>query len=279
MEQGKRRQPPVRGVGQCYELLGKLCQPESRDARASGKCEAVLARGFCWGSVPEIHFRAALPFLMHTFSAADLIAALNWRYATKQFDPARKIPATDWAALEESLRLAPSSFGLQPWKFIVVETPALRAKLGEASWGQPQITAASHLVVLVVKQGMDAAHIDRFMADTAASRGVAVEALAGYRKMIDGFVAAQAKAGQTEAWSTKQVYIAAGQFMASAAVMGIDTCPLEGIDPAKYDELLGLAGTGWATRLAITAGYRAATDKYATAPKVRFPAAEILEHR
>ncbi len=212
-------------------------------------------------------------------SAADLVSALNWRYATKQFDASRKIAAADWNALEESLRLAPSSFGIQPWKFIVVESPELRAKLREASWGQTQVTEASHLVVLAVKQAVDAAHLDRFMADIAKTRGAAVESLAGYRKLVDGFVAAKAQAGQLEAWSSKQVYIAAGQFMASAAVIGVDTCPLEGIDPAKYDEALGLAGSGWATQMAIAAGYRAAGDKYATAPKVRFPASEVIERR
>ena len=216
---------------------------------------------------------------MNPLPAADLVSALNWRYATKQFDPARKIPAAEWNALVESLRLAPSSFGIQPWKFVVVETPALRAKLREASWGQSQVTEASHLVVLTVKQAVDVAHVDLFMADTAKTRGVPVESLAGYRKVVDGFVAAKGKAGQLESWSAKQVYIAAGQFMAAAAVMGIDTCPLEGIDPAKYDEALGLVGSGWATQMALAAGYRAASDKYATAPKVRFAAAEVIEHR
>ncbi len=218
-------------------------------------------------------------YLVKTISAADLVSALNWRYATKQFDPARKIPAGDWSALEESLRLAPSSFGIQPWKFIVVETPELRAKLREASWGQGQVTDASHLVVLAVKQAVDGPHLDRYFADTAKTRGVGVETLAGFRKVIDGFVAGKAKAGQLEVWSAKQVYIAAGQFMAAAALMGIDTCPLEGIDPAKYDELLGLSGSGWATQMGIAAGYRSAEDKYASTPKVRFPAAEVIERR
>lgn len=216
---------------------------------------------------------------MHTFSAADLVDALNWRYATKQFDPERKIPAADWKALEEALRLAPSSFGIQPWKFIVVETPELRARLRENSWGQSQVSEASHLVVLAVKQAVDAAHLDHYFEDTAKTRGVAVDSLAGFRKVIDGFVAGKAKAGQLEVWSAKQIYIAAGQFMAAAAVIGVDTCPLEGINPAKYDELLGLTGTGWATQMAIAAGYRAASDKYATTPKVRFAADEVIERR
>lgn len=216
---------------------------------------------------------------MHTFAAADLVAALNWRYATKQFDPARKIPATEWKALEESLRLAPSSFGIQPWKFIVVETPELRVKLREASWGQAQVSEASHLVVLATKIAVDGPHLDRFIADTAKTRGATVESLAGYRKVMDNFLVGVAKAGKLESWAAKQVYIASGQFMAAAAVMGVDTCPLEGINPPKYDELLGLAGTGWATQMAIAAGYRSEADKYATAAKVRFPADEVIERR
>lgn len=216
---------------------------------------------------------------MKSLSATDLVSALNWRYATKQFDPARKIAAVDWHALEESLRLAPSSFGIQPWKFIVVETPELRAKLREVSWGQSQVTDASHLVVLAVKQAVDGAHLDRYFADTAKTRGTSVESLAGFRKVIDGFVAGKAQAGQLEVWSAKQVYVAAGQFMTAAAVMGIDTCPLEGIDPAKYDEILGIAGTGWATQMGIAAGYRSAEDKYAGTPKVRFSAAEVIKRR
>ncbi len=216
---------------------------------------------------------------MNTLYVSDLLAALNWRYATKTFDPAKPITDTEWDALLESLRLAPSSFGLQPWKFIDVRTPALRAQLREASWGQTQVTDASRLVVLAVKKAVDAPHIDQVLHDIAAARGAPLEALAGYRKMIDGFVANVTAAGNLETWSARQVYIAAGQLMTSAAVLGIDTCPLEGIDPARYDQLLGLAGSGYATLMAVAAGHRSADDKYAAIPKVRFPATTVIEQR
>lgn len=99
---------------------------------------------------------------MTTLYVSDLLSALNWRYATKAFDPAKPVTDAEWDALLESLRLAPSSFGLQPWKFIDVRTPALRASLREASWGQTQVTDASRFVVLAVKQSMDApAHRSR----------------------------------------------------------------------------------------------------------------------
>ncbi len=103
-----------------------------------------------------------------------------------------------------------------------------------------------------------------------------VEALAPFKKAIMGSLAGAAKTGTLDAWQSRQVYIAAGQFMAAAATLGIDTCPIEGMEPAKYDEILGLAGTGYATLCAIAAGYRATDDKYATTPKVRFRIEDVL---
>lgn len=215
---------------------------------------------------------------MTPISRTQLIDALQWRYAVKKFDSAKKIPAATWAALEESLVLAPSSFGVQPWKFIVVDNPALREKLVPASWGQSQVVDASHLVVFALKQDVGEEHIDRYMARTAEVRGTTVEAMAPFKKVIMGsFEGARAK-GFLDTWQSRQVYIALGQFMAAAALLGIDTCPMEGLEPAKYDEILGLAGTGYMTLCACPAGYRAADDKYATTPKVRFPLSEVITH-
>lgn len=215
---------------------------------------------------------------MTPISQTQLIDALQWRYAVKKFDSAKKIPAATWAALEESLVLAPSSFGVQPWKFVVVDNPALREKLVPASWGQTQVVDASHLVVFALKQDVGEEHIDRYMARTAEVRGTTVEAMAPFKNVIMGsFAGARAK-GFLDTWQSRQVYIALGQFMAAAALLGIDTCPMEGLEPAKYDEILGLAGTGYMTLCACPAGYRAADDKYATTPKVRFPLSEVIAH-
>jgi nitroreductase len=215
---------------------------------------------------------------MSTIPTTQLLDALKWRYATKKFDPAKKIPADTWAALEESLVLTPSSFGAQPWKFLVVNTPELRAKLVPVSWGQTQVVDASHLVVFAFKQNLDEAHIDRYMASTAQIRGITIEAMDPFKKMIMGSLEGARAKGYLDVWQSRQIYIALGQFMASAALLGIDTCPMEGIDPAKYDEILGLTGTGYTTLCACPAGYRAADDKYATAPKVRFPLSEVIAH-
>ena len=212
-------------------------------------------------------------------SDTALLTALNWRYATKKFDPAKVIPADTWATLEQSLVLAPSSFGMQPWKFLVIDTAALKAQLVSLSWGQTQPVDASHFVVLAVRSDLPVEHVDRYVARTAEVRSTTVEALAPFRNVMVGAVERARGACTLDRLQTNQVYIALGQFMAAAALLGVDTCPMEGIEPAKYDAVLGLTGTGWKTVVACAAGYRADDDKYATTPKVRFPVHEVVEHR
>lgn len=210
-------------------------------------------------------------------ATTELLAALNFRYATKAFDPALKIPAETFAAIKTSLALTPSSFGLQPWKFLVVDSPDLREKLRAASWGQPQVTDASHLVVLAARTDLSQADIDSWIARLSEVQGTPVENLAGLAGMISSFSGAM-DAPAKQAWNTRQVYIALGQLMTAAAVLGIDSCPLEGISPAAYDEILGLKGSGYATAVACALGYRSADDKYATAPKARFPEEMLISH-
>lgn len=210
-----------------------------------------------------------------TIQPHDLLSALRFRYATKAFDSARKIPAETWDALERSLVLTPSSFGLQPWKFLIVESPEVRGKLKAASWGQAQVTDASHLVVLAARTDLVQADIDAWIARLSEVQGTPAEALAGLSGMISSF-SANMTAPEKQAWNTRQVYIALGQLMASAALLGIDSCPLEGISPADYDTVLGLTGTGYATAVACALGYRSPDDKYAAAPKARFSDARII---
>ena len=214
---------------------------------------------------------------MTPISSETLLNALNWRYATKQFDATRRIDDATWSVLEQAMVLAPSSFGLQPWKFIVVEDPSLREQLVAASWGQTQVKDASHLVVFAVRENIGDEHLDRYMARTAEVRGVNVESLTGFRNVIAGSLDGARAPGRLDEWQTRQLYIALGQFMTSAALLGVDTCPMEGLDPTQYDEILGLKGTGWKAVFACPAGYRSADDKYATTPKVRFPADSVIE--
>lgn len=213
---------------------------------------------------------------MTPLSPDAAVAALNWRYAVKKFDPAKKIPAATWAALEHALVLSPSSYGLQPWKFFVVDTPAVREQLLPHSWGQRQVVDASHLVVFAVKKEMTAADADRLVARTSQVREVHVEALAGYRKMMAGSLA-RTPADEIDVWMSRQVFIALGFFLTAAAVLGVDTCPMEGFVPEKYDEVLGLGAKGYASRVVATAGYRAADDPNAGLKKVRYEPGEVIE--
>jgi nitroreductase len=208
-----------------------------------------------------------------------LISALNWRYATKVFDPSRKVSEADLKVLEQSLILTPSSFGLQPYRFLVVTDPQIRAKLREASWGQGQVTDCSHLVVFLARKQMTEADVDHYIQRIAEVRHDQPENLASYRGMIVGTLVSGPRAASVAEWAARQAYIALGQFMASAALIGLDTCPMEGIDPAKYDEILGLQDGPFHTVVACPVGYRAQGDKYASLAKVRFPAEELIEQR
>lgn len=207
---------------------------------------------------------------------AQLLAALHWRYAVKKFDPAVKIPADTWAALEAALVLTPSSIGLQPWRFVVVTDPALKQALVPAAWNQSQIADCSHLVVFTVHRDIGPAHVDKHVARMIEVRGVAPESLEKFRLMVLRNLDEARVEGRLDTWQTHQIYIALGNFMTAAALLGVDTCPMEGIEPAKFDEILELRGTAYATVVACAAGYRLAEDKYAAMKKVRFPADEVI---
>jgi nitroreductase len=214
---------------------------------------------------------------MSLTTPTDLLDRLNWRYATKKFDSTKTIPADTWAALEESLVLTPSSYGLQPWKFLVVTSPDLKAQLQPLSWNQAQVSECSHHVVFTIKKNLTAEHVDHFVARTAEVRQAEPESLAGYRKVMVSDVVYGARSLSVNEWATRQTYIALGNFMTCAALLGVDTCPMEGIEPAKYDTVLGLPEKGYATVVACAAGYRADDDKYATLAKVRFEKSEVIE--
>jgi nitroreductase len=213
---------------------------------------------------------------MNTITPEKLLTQLNWRYATKQFDPQLKIAPQTWAALEETLLLTPSSFGLQPWKFLVVTDAATREQLVPVSWGQRQVADASHLVVFAVKRNFSEADIDAYLSRIVDVRGASRDLLSGYRGMMVGNLIQNRDEASRKHWATNQTYIALGNFLTSAALLGVDACPLEGIEPVKYDEILGLKEQGVTTVVAAAAGYRAAGDKYASARKVRFPKSAVL---
>ena len=209
-------------------------------------------------------------------TTSDLLDALNWRYATKSFDPARKIPADTIAALEQSLVLTPSSYGLQPWKFLVITDKAIREQLVPHSWGQRQVADCSHFVVFAIQSSFTEADVDRHLANTARIRGLNIDSLKPLREMIVADVVQGPRGKVYQEWAKKQTYIALGQLMLAAATLGVDTCPMEGFAPHKYDEILGLPARGLTVAVACPLGYRSADDKYASVPKVRYPLDEMI---
>jgi len=214
---------------------------------------------------------------MATISTGDLLQQLKWRYAVKEFDPTERISDEVIEALEESLVLTPSSFGLQPWKFIIVGSQSLKDQMPGISWNQPQPKDCSHMVLLATKRDFSESDVNRFIDCLAEARQVSVESLEGYRKFAGGFVAQGVSEGWIEHWSTHQVYIAIGQLMASAALLGVDACPREGIQADAYDELLGLDSNEYHVVLGCALGYRSEGDKYASMPKARYTKASVVE--
>ncbi len=215
---------------------------------------------------------------MTPVSTQTISDALRWRYATKKFDPARKIPAATWRVLEDALMLSPSSYGLQPWKFVVVQDRATRERLSAASSGQRQPVDCSHFVVFSGRRNLDASDVDRHIARIAEVRGVPVDGLKGYGDVMKGSAERARAGGSLDNWMARQVYIALGVFMSAASLLGVDACPMEGIEPPKFDEILGLTAMGYGALCACAAGYRAADDKYAAAAKVRFEPEDVIIH-
>jgi nitroreductase len=204
---------------------------------------------------------------------------MAWRYATKVFDPNRTIDAATWEALENVLVQSPSSYGLQPWKFLVISDPTLRQQLRPESWNQSQITDASHLVVFLVQRRIGPTEADRLIDTMARTRGLDPDQLASYRQMIDVDLIHGPRSQQIERWASNQVYIALGTFMTAAALLGVDTCAIEGFDPLAYDRILGLEESAYRSCVVCVAGYRSESDKYASLAKVRYPASELIERR
>lgn len=212
-------------------------------------------------------------------TTADLTSALRWRYATKTFQSGRRIPPDDWAALEDALVQSPSSYGLQPWKFLVIEDAELRQRLRPHSWGQSQITDCSHLVVFLARRSIEPADLDHLIDATAEARGVDAQQLAAYREMMAKDLIDGPRSGQIDGWASNQVYIALGTFLTAAALLAVDACPIEGFSPPDYDRILELEASPYRSCVVCAAGYRDPADRYASLAKVRYPAQELIEKR
>ena len=207
----------------------------------------------------------------------NYIENLKWRYATKKFDPAKKVSDKDLDHLLEAIQLSASSYGLQPYQVIVVENKEVREKLKAAAWNQSQITDASHVLVFASMTQIDKDYIDTYLNNIAEVRDLKRENLSGLEQMLTNTILKQSPLQQAE-WSQNQAYIALGNFLSAAAEMRIDTCPMEGFDPSKFDEILELSKKGLTTAVIATLGYRSEEDVLQHASKVRKRKEDLIHH-
>ena len=199
----------------------------------------------------------------------------NWRYATKKFDTTKKISTEDLNILKEAIRLSSSSYGLQPYKEIIVENPEIRALLQPAAWGQSQIVEASHLIIFANETNVDDSTIDSYLKKISETRNTPIEALSGY----GDFMKSKITTLETEVkniWTAKQTYLALGNLLNAAAELKIDVTPMEGFVAERVNEILGLEKLGLNASLLATLGYRHAEDATQHYKKVRKSTEELF---
>lgn len=201
----------------------------------------------------------------------SLMEALHWRYAAKRMN-GRKVPQGTLDTILEAARLAPSSYGLQPYSVLVVKDAAVRDRIRQAACDQPQVTECSHLLVFAAWVEVDGRHVDELISLTAEARGFDPMELEGYRQSLHSAVAGFAEPALRHQWAARQAYIALGTALAAAAAERIDASPMEGFDPTALDALLGLEEQGLRSVVLLALGYRDTEQDYlAGAAKVRWP--------
>ena len=197
-----------------------------------------------------------------------IISSANWRYATKKFDATKKISEQDFATLKEAIRLSASSYGLQPYKILIIENPELRAQLQPAAWGQSQIVDASHLIVFANITNFDEKEIEAYFKNLTETRGIPMESVQGYSDFMKSKVLPLPLEIRNN-WTAKQTYIALGNLLNAAAELKIDATPMEGFDPAQFNEILGLDKLGLNATVVAAIGYRHDDDATQYYAKVR----------
>lgn len=193
---------------------------------------------------------------------------LNWRYATKKFNPEKSLSEGEVEYLQKSIQLSASSYGLQPYEVFVVTDKETKEKLKEAAWNQSQLTDASHVFIFSGLKKLNENYIDSYLENISKIREIKVQDLSGLKDMLTSNIVDKPEE-QQKIWAQKQAYIALGNLLSAAAHLKVDTCPMEGFDAGKVDEVLGISGTNLTTAVIATAGHRSDEDQMQHAKKVR----------
>lgn len=207
----------------------------------------------------------------------DSIESLKWRYAVKKFDENRILPQEKIDLIKEAFNLTPSSYGLQPIKLLVIQNKELQQKLVEHSWNQPQVAQASHVLVLCIDTNLGEADVVTYFKRIKEIRNTPDEILNPFKEYLLGNLKDKTKE-ELQSWAKNQAYIAMGNLLTVCAIEKIDSCPMEGFTPDKYDEILNLKEKDLSAVLVLPIGYRAEDDYMKDLKKVRKPLEEsILE--
>lgn len=204
----------------------------------------------------------------------NISEAFAWRAAVKSFDPEKRVPSELLESILESGRMSATSYGLQPFRLVSVESKELRGKLLEASFGQKQVVEAPHMYVICAVKNVDEAYVKSYINNIVKTRGVKEEDLKGYEDLMNGFIGPM-NPEQRLAWSARQSYIALGAMLETAALLGVDAGPMEGFMPGKVNELLDLDKHSLSSVAYVVFGYRK-DDKYSEMKKVRLPKEEFI---
>lgn len=206
----------------------------------------------------------------------DLLTLLQWRYATKKMDPTRAVPADPVDRILEAVRLTASSSGLQPYSVVVVTHPELKARIRQHAWDQAQITDCSHLLVFAAWDHYTPERINAVFDQANAERGFRSESGEAYRQQLLSTYPLRAPEDNFQ-HAARQAYIGVGTALVAAAEQQVDSTPMEGFDPAKVDEVLGLRARGLRSVVLLPLGYRAAEgDWLVDLKKVRRPRSEFV---
>lgn len=197
-----------------------------------------------------------------------ILENLKWRYATKQFDATKKISEKNLNRLLDSVQLTASSYGLQPYEVLVISDRETREKLKKAAWNQSQITEASYVFVFANLKSIDKNYVNTYLDNIAKTRKLSREDLKGLEDMVGNTILQLSPEAQNE-WAAKQAYIALGNLLTTAASFKIDTCPMEGFDATKFDQILELSEKNLTSAVIATIGYRREEDSLQYQPKVR----------